>query len=86
MSSIEKKRVDILKRKQQVAEVYASASACISEFKSISRMLTELNARKPEIEALGNLLRDMDTIRVRQGRCFDFLNQDKAVLLQVRIV
>ena len=48
-------------------------------------MLIEVDARKPEIEALGTLLVSVDDLKVRQNRCFDLLSQDRMVLQQVGV-
>ena len=62
-----------------------SVSSCINAFKEISQMLIEVDARKPEIEAMGTLLVNVDDLKVRQNRCFDLLRQDRMVLQQVGV-
>ena len=85
MESIERHRTDILRKNERIRAVEASVSSCMSAFKEISQMLIEVNSRKPEIEAMGTLLVNVDDLKMRQNRCFDLLNQDRMVLQQVGV-
>ena len=75
-----------MKKDERIRAVEASASSCINSFKEISQMLIELDARKPEIEAMGTLLVNVNDLKVRQNRCFDLLSQDRIVLQQVGLI
>lgn len=74
-----------MRKNERIRAVEASVSSCMSAFKEISQMLIEVNSRKPEIEAMGTLLVNVDDLKMRQNRCFDLLNQDRMVLQQVGV-